>query len=132
MLLEGVRVFGAGNWKKILNSYRFHWKRTAVDLKDKYRNITRAKMRRINASTSASDLSSAGSETDANSHALALSPPTARASPMQCSPLRSQSIVAGGGGFSPISTSGASLEGSGGGEAGGARALTTKKNGLAN
>lgn len=52
MLLDGVRVFGVGNWKKILNSYRFHWKRTAVDLKDKYRNMTRAKMRRINANNS--------------------------------------------------------------------------------
>lgn len=61
MLMEGVRVFGVGNWKKILNSYRFHWKRTAVDLKDKYRNMTRAKMRRMQVG-SASDLSSVGSD----------------------------------------------------------------------
>lgn len=46
MLMEGVRRFGAGNWKKILNSYQFHWKRTAVDLKDKYRNVMRAKARK--------------------------------------------------------------------------------------
>lgn len=49
MLMEGVRVFGVGNWKKILNCYQFHWKRTAVDLKDKYRNMTRAKLRKMNA-----------------------------------------------------------------------------------
>lgn len=52
MLMEGVRTFGVGNWKKILNSYQFHWKRTAVDLKDKYRNMTRAKLRKMNAAMS--------------------------------------------------------------------------------
>lgn len=45
MLIEGVRRYGAGNWKKILSSYEFHVKRTAVDLKDKYRNILRAQER---------------------------------------------------------------------------------------
>ncbi|CAN8067005.1 unnamed protein product [Agarophyton chilense] len=84
MLLDGVRVFGVGNWKKILNSYRFHWKRTAVDLKDKYRNMTRAKMRRINA-------------------AAATGPQSAAASPRQRLPLplppvRRRSSVNGGGG----------------------------------
>ncbi|CAN8069977.1 unnamed protein product [Agarophyton chilense] len=44
-LLEGVRKYGAGKWKKILTCYEFHWKRTAVDLKDKYRNIIRAQER---------------------------------------------------------------------------------------
>lgn len=44
-LLEGVRKHGAGKWKKILNSYSFHRKRTAVDLKDKYRNMLRARER---------------------------------------------------------------------------------------
>lgn len=45
MLLEGVARYGAGNWKKILSSFQFHHKRTAVDLKDKYRNILRAQER---------------------------------------------------------------------------------------
>lgn len=45
MLLDGVNRFGAGSWKKILLSYNFHIKRTAVDLKDKYRNILRAQER---------------------------------------------------------------------------------------
>ncbi|KAI0566073.1 MYB-related transcription factor [Gracilaria domingensis] len=44
-LLEGVRKYGAGKWKKILTCYEFHRKRTAVDLKDKYRNIIRAQER---------------------------------------------------------------------------------------
>lgn len=45
MLLDGVKRFGAGSWKKILCTYEFHWKRTAVDLKDKYRNILKARDR---------------------------------------------------------------------------------------
>ncbi len=48
-LLDGVARYGAGNWKKILSSYSFHSKRTAVDLKDKYRNILRAQERARNA-----------------------------------------------------------------------------------
>lgn len=110
MLLDGVRVFGVGNWKKILNSYTFHWKRTAVDLKDKYRNIMRARVRRMNAS-SASDLSSAGSEGEGGGN-LALSPPTSRASPMQCSPLRAQAVTPAT--FSPLSTPSGSVEERGG------------------
>lgn len=31
--------FGIGSWKKILETFRFHEKRTAVDLKDKWRNV---------------------------------------------------------------------------------------------
>lgn len=92
MLLDGVRVHGVGNWKKILVSYRFHWKRTAVDLKDKYRNITRAKMRKLNAaaahSNSNSDVSSIGSETDAipiASHTVG--------SPIALSPICSQPVI---------------------------------------
>jgi Myb-like DNA-binding domain len=47
LLMEGVRAFGAGNWKQILaSSPAFHWKRTPVDLKDKWRNLTRARQRR--------------------------------------------------------------------------------------
>lgn len=103
MLLDGVRAFGVGNWKKILNSYQFHWKRTAVDLKDKYRNITRAKMRRMNAS-SQSDLSSVGSEGDS-----AISPPAVGASPMKCSPLHAPAITAST--FSPVSTPSGSIDG---------------------
>lgn len=45
MLLDGVRRYGAGNWENILCSYHFHLKRTAVDLKDKYRNILRTQQR---------------------------------------------------------------------------------------
>lgn len=45
MLLDGVKRFGAGSWKKILSTYEFHWKRTAVDLKDKYRNILKGRER---------------------------------------------------------------------------------------
>mmetsp|Transcript_6518 Transcript_6518/g.19788 ORF Transcript_6518/g.19788 Transcript_6518/m.19788 type:complete len:269 (-) Transcript_6518:5-811(-) len=44
-LLEGIEHFGAGNWKKILTSYDFHWKRTPVDLKDKHRNMMKMRMR---------------------------------------------------------------------------------------
>lgn len=35
----------AGKWKTILRNYPFHAKRTTVDLKDKYRNILRARER---------------------------------------------------------------------------------------
>lgn len=45
MLVDGIRKFGVGNWKRILCAYEFHEKRTAVDLKDKYRNILRAEER---------------------------------------------------------------------------------------
>lgn len=54
MLLDGVRIFGPGRWKKILSSYDFHHKRTAVDLKDKYRNVLRAQERARNNAASAS------------------------------------------------------------------------------
>lgn len=37
-LIEGCKVYGVGNWKKILMDPRFHFnKRTAVDLKDRFR-----------------------------------------------------------------------------------------------
>lgn len=102
MLLEGVRLFGVGNWKKILNTYQFHLKRTAVDLKDKYRNITRAKIRRMNAS-SQSDLSSVTSDGDS-----AFSPPTIHSQINQCSPLHASSITPHN--FSPVSAVGANIE----------------------
>lgn len=98
MLLEGVRLFGVGNWKKILNTYQFHWKRTAVDLKDKYRNITRAKIRRMNAS-SQSDLSSLTSDGDS-----AFSPPTVSTQINQCSPLQGPPMTPTT--FSPVSAVG--------------------------
>ena len=37
-LLEGVRLFGVGSWKDILNHFQFG-DRTYVDLKDKFRNL---------------------------------------------------------------------------------------------
>ena len=37
-LLEGVRLFGVGNWKDIQNHFQFG-DRSYVDLKDKYRNL---------------------------------------------------------------------------------------------
>ncbi|CAB4312352.1 unnamed protein product [Prunus armeniaca] len=41
-LRTGVQKYGAGNWKFILNSYReIFEERTEVDLKDKWRNMTR-------------------------------------------------------------------------------------------
>lgn len=100
MLLEGVRVFGVGNWKKILNCYRFHWKRTAVDLKDKYRNMTRAKMRKMNAS-SGSDLSSVGSEEGVLNGSARREAGTQSASPLQTSIL-AKSV--GALGISPVSS----------------------------
>uniref|UniRef100_A0A7S2ZJS5 Myb-like domain-containing protein n=1 Tax=Rhodosorus marinus TaxID=101924 RepID=A0A7S2ZJS5_9RHOD len=44
-LAEGVSQFGVGSWKKILMSFPFHGKRTPVDLKDKYRNMTRMRLK---------------------------------------------------------------------------------------
>lgn len=107
MLLDGVRVYGVGSWKKILNSYRFHWKRTAVDLKDKYRNITRAKLRRINASSS-SDLGSNPNECDLSGNALSL-PAAAKTPQMLQSPLPTQSVTTAK--FVPMSASSRSLNG---------------------
>ncbi|XP_062081603.1 uncharacterized protein LOC133788227 [Humulus lupulus] len=41
-LRDGVNKYGRGNWKLILNSYRdIFEERTEVDLKDKWRNMTR-------------------------------------------------------------------------------------------
>lgn len=37
-LVEGVRLFGVGSWKDILNHFPFG-DRTYVDLKDKFRNL---------------------------------------------------------------------------------------------
>lgn len=59
MLLGGVRTFGPGSWKKILARFPFHEKRTSVDLKDKYRNIMRARARRAAAEMNASPCSDA-------------------------------------------------------------------------
>ena len=53
LLLEGVALYGIGNWKKILHSMDgFHPKRTPMNLKDKFRNILRARMRQAEASGS--------------------------------------------------------------------------------
>jgi hypothetical protein len=38
-LRAGVRRFGIGSWKKILDYYDFEPRRTSVDLKDKWRNL---------------------------------------------------------------------------------------------
>ena len=40
-LEEGIEKFGVGNWKKILNHYKFNPRRTNQDLKDKWRNLTK-------------------------------------------------------------------------------------------
>ena len=37
-LVEGIRLFGVGSWKDILNNFPFG-DRTYVDLKDKFRNL---------------------------------------------------------------------------------------------
>lgn len=85
MLLDGVAVYGAGNWKKILNSYHFHWKRTAVDLKDKYRNMTRARIRRAAAAAAASE----SSDPDLATSPSASTPPqyTVPLSPLSAPPV---------------------------------------------
>ena len=38
-LLKGVKQFGPGKWKKILDHYDFAPHRTSVSLKDKWRNL---------------------------------------------------------------------------------------------
>ncbi|KAF6000384.1 hypothetical protein F1559_000393 [Cyanidiococcus yangmingshanensis] len=46
LLLEGVALYGIGNWKAILSRmHGFHPKRTPMNLKDKFRNMLRARMR---------------------------------------------------------------------------------------
>jgi hypothetical protein len=46
-LLQGVQRHGVGQWEPILAAHRdvFHPKRTAVDLKDKYRNVMKQQQR---------------------------------------------------------------------------------------
>ncbi|GJD05825.1 hypothetical protein Gasu2_02740 [Galdieria sulphuraria] len=44
-LLRGVEKYGVGKWTSILRTFAFQKKRSAIDLKDKYRNIVRAKRR---------------------------------------------------------------------------------------
>lgn len=44
-LIRGVEKFGVGKWTSILKNFSFHKKRSAIDLKDKYRNMVRAKRR---------------------------------------------------------------------------------------
>lgn len=39
--VQGVKKFGAGSWARILSSYEFSESRTAVDLKDKWRNMNK-------------------------------------------------------------------------------------------
>lgn len=73
MLLDGVKQYGAGNWKCILRSYSFHTKRTAVDLKDKYRNILRARERKNKqSSTTRICLSSKSNDVTSCCHQLPL------------------------------------------------------------
>ena len=38
-LKRGVKIYGVGNWRTILQSYPFHSRRSNVDLKDKWRNL---------------------------------------------------------------------------------------------
>ena len=99
MLMEGVRIHGVGNWKKILNSYRFHWKRTAVDLKDKYRNMTRAKLRRMQASGEAvAEAKMVGAATAALSNG-SMGCPSAITGASSTSQMSSASSTSSGGAF---------------------------------
>eukprot|EP01028_Stygiella_incarcerata_P000584 TRINITY_DN1084_c0_g1_i1.p1 TRINITY_DN1084_c0_g1~~TRINITY_DN1084_c0_g1_i1.p1 ORF type:complete len:1002 (-),score=315.05 TRINITY_DN1084_c0_g1_i1:3147-5882(-) len=41
-LIKGVKKFGRGQWKVILEEFEFEEGRSGVDLKDKWRNLTRA------------------------------------------------------------------------------------------
>lgn len=38
-LIKGVKKYGKGRWKLIINSYPFNPRRTPVDAKDKWRNM---------------------------------------------------------------------------------------------
>lgn len=38
-LIKGVKKYGKGRWKMIINSYPFNPRRTPVDAKDKWRNM---------------------------------------------------------------------------------------------
>ena len=40
---EGVKKFGVGSWARILAAFPFDTARTAVHLKDKWRNLEKAK-----------------------------------------------------------------------------------------
>jgi hypothetical protein len=40
-MCQGVKKFGAGSWSRILSSYEFAESRNAVDLKDKWRNMSK-------------------------------------------------------------------------------------------
>ncbi|OSX69552.1 hypothetical protein BU14_1399s0001 [Porphyra umbilicalis] len=58
-LSAGVLEYGAGSWKKILGAYPdFHPKRTPVCLK--WRNLTRARMRRVHSASSGLSVASSG------------------------------------------------------------------------
>lgn len=111
MLEDGVRVFGSGNWKRILHSYRFHPKRSPVDLKDKWRNLNRSKAKKAAARLSSvasnpdlhvlstSDVSESSSSLKAPSsldalpktNPLSQSPPSTPSVSMALPPLRPQS-----------------------------------------
>ena len=41
MFEKGVQRFGMGQWALILQNYEFDPSRSGVDLKDKYRNMTK-------------------------------------------------------------------------------------------
>jgi hypothetical protein len=41
-LYNGVERYGVGEWAKIMSTYKFHDRRRAVDLKDKWRNMYKA------------------------------------------------------------------------------------------
>lgn len=60
-LSAGVLEYGAGSWKKILGAYPdFHPKRTPVCLKDKWRNLTKARLRRVHSVSSGLSVASSG------------------------------------------------------------------------
>ena len=41
VIMAGVKLYGQGKWKKILQNCKFDIQRTNVQLKDKWRNMTK-------------------------------------------------------------------------------------------
>lgn len=54
-LVDGVAIYGAGNWAQIVKAFEFHKCRTSVSLKDKWRNLLLKKQREKNNSETSGD-----------------------------------------------------------------------------